>query len=111
MADMSSPTHSFQDKSPSREYFEEVLAVVIDRIRTTIDEEWIRHFDIEAETRFNDDLEIESIEFMKITDAVQAWYGGRLDIVGWLSSRTINELIGLSVGDLARFVAGALSEG
>jgi acyl carrier protein len=92
----------------SRDY-NQVLAVVVDQIRTAIGEDWIRHVDIGPLTRFNEDLEIESIEFMKITDAIQAHYGGRLDIVGWLSSKSIRELIELSVGDLTQHVAAALA--
>lgn len=90
--------------------YDDILAVVIDRIRGTVNEDWIQDFDIDAETRFNDDLELESIEFVKIADAIQAHYGRQLDIVGWLSGKSIQELIGLSVGDLAGFIAGALAQ-
>lgn len=102
MADMSSPIGS--------DRLDQVLAVVIEQIRTAIDEDWIRLFDIEADTRFNDDLEIESIEFMKITDAIQAHYGAQLDIVDWLSSMSIHELISLRVGDLAGHILKALPQ-
>jgi acyl carrier protein len=101
MADMSSPHH------PSRHA--EVLTVVIGQIRAAIDEDWIKLFEIEADTRFNDDLEIESIEFMKITDAIQAYYGSQLDIVDWLSSKSIHELISLRVGDLTDHIVQALA--
>ena len=87
--------------------YDDILQVVIAKIRATINEDWIQDFDIEADTRFNDDLELESIEFVKIADAIQAHFGTRLDIVGWLSGKSIQELIGLSVGDLAGFISGA----
>ena len=105
MADMSSPLAG----AVSGKHYEEILAVVIDQIRRAIDEPWIHCFDIRAVSRFNDDLEIESIEFMKITDALQAHFGARLDIVDWLSSRSIQELIGLSVGDLTDHIVHALA--
>lgn len=89
--------------------YSDILAVVIDKIRTTINEDWIQDFEIDEGTRFNDDLEIESIEFVKIVDAIQRHYGTRLDIVGWLSGKSIHELIGLSVGELANYVAGAVA--
>ncbi len=89
---------------------DEVLALVIAKIRSTIDEDWIQDAEIEPETRFNDDLELESIEFVKIADAIQAHYGTRLDIVGWLSGKTIQELIGLSVGELADYIGDAVAE-
>jgi len=86
---------------------EEILAIVIAKIRSTIREDWIEDFDIGPETRFNDDLELESIEFVKIADAIQAHFGTELDITGWLSGKSIQELIGLSVGDLTDFISGA----
>jgi acyl carrier protein len=85
------------------------LAVVIDTIRTTIAEDWIADFEIDAATTFNDDLEIESIEFVKIADALQKHYGAEIDIAGWLSGKGIHELIALSVGDLADFIRASRS--
>lgn len=85
----------------------EILAAVADIIRRTVAEDWIEDYDIRADTRFNDDLELESIEFVKIADALQAHYGRQLDISGWLSGKSIQELIGLSVGDLAGYIAAA----
>ena len=86
---------------------EATLALVIDHIRNTVNEDWIADYDIERGTRFNDDLELESIEFVKIAEALQAHYGTRLAIIDWLSGKSIHELIGLSVGDLADYIAAA----
>jgi acyl carrier protein len=91
-------------------HYDDILSLVIGKIRSTINEDWIQDFEIDGETRFNTDLEIESIEFVKIADAIQAHYGTQLDIVGWLSGKSIHELIGLSVGELASFIAGAVPE-
>lgn len=86
-----------------------VLALVIEKIRSTINEDWIQDIEIERSTRFNDGLEIESIEFIKIANAVQQHYGARLDVAGWLSGKGIHELIALSVGDLSDYVTAALA--
>ncbi len=85
-----------------------ILAALITTIRETVNEDWIEDFPIGAQTRFHDDLELESIEFIKIADALQARFGMQLDMTGFLSGRDIQELIALSVGDLADFIAGAL---
>jgi Phosphopantetheine attachment site. len=87
--------------------FDDTLADVIGIIRRTINEDWIMDVEIDATTRFNNDLEIESIEFVRIADAVQRHYGTTLDIVGWLSGKTIHELIALSVGELAQYVVAS----
>ena len=61
------------------------------------------------EKNSNDDLEIESIEFIKIAAAIQQHFGQRLDVSGWLSGKSIHELISLSVGDLSAYVTAALT--
>jgi acyl carrier protein len=86
----------------------DILSVVIEKIRSTIAEDWIEDFDIDASTRFNSDLEIESIEFVRIADAIQRHYGTQLDIVGWLSGKNIHELIALTVGELASYISIAV---
>lgn len=92
--------------SPS---YDDVLKVVTQKIRDTINEDWIEDFEIGPETRFNDDLEIESIEFVKIADAIQNHFGNQLGIIAWLSGKSIHELICLSVGDLTSYISGALN--
>lgn len=87
-----------------------VLTLVIDIIRSTVNEDWIQDFDIDAETRFNDDLELESIEFVKIADALQAHYGPRIDMLDWLSGKSVHELISLSVGELAAYIDQAVAD-
>jgi len=84
---------------------DQILASLVETIRRTINEDWIEDFPITRETRFHDDLELESIEFVKIADAIQARFGKTIDIAGFLSGRSIQDLIALSVGDLADFIA------
>ncbi len=83
-------------------------ALIIEKIRTTINEDWIADYDIDENTRFNHDLEIDSIEFVKIADAIQRHFGAGLDIVGWLSNKSLHELIALNVGQLTAFVCEVL---
>lgn len=100
-----------QEQISTMSSYDDALVLVIAKIRSTINEDWVADFDIDAATRFNDDLELESIEFVKIADAVQQHYGARLDIVAWLSGKTIHELISLSVGDLAGYIASETGSG
>lgn len=86
---------------------EATLDTVIEHIRSTVNEDWIADFAIDRTTRFNDDLELESIEFVKIAESLQKHYGSGLAIIEWLSGKSIHELIGLSVGDLADYIAAA----
>ncbi len=80
-------------------------------IREVIGEEWADDIEIVTETSFNNDLELESIEFVSLAEKLQEHYGKRVDFVGWLSGKDINEIIQLTVGDLAEFIVTCLSSG
>ena len=82
-----------------------VLKVVAEQIRRTVNEDWIMDVEIGRATRFDSDLELESIEFIKIIGAIQGCYGSELGIIAWLGGKSVQELIGFSVGDLVDFIA------
>jgi acyl carrier protein len=82
-----------------------VLEKIIEIIRTTVNEDWIADFDIDANTSFNDDLELESIEFVGIAEKIQEHFGQHIGFLEWLSSMKIEQIIALTVGDLADFVS------
>ena len=81
----------------------ETLPQVVAAIREAIAEDWVNDFEIDRDTSFNDDLEIESIEFVAIADLLQKKFGD-LQLIDWLSKRDINELIALTVGDVVAFI-------
>ncbi len=56
-------------------------------------------------TSFNADLELESIEFVALAEKLQAHYGAQVDFVGWISTKQLDEIIALTVGDLVTFIA------
>jgi acyl carrier protein len=60
-------------------------------------------------TSFNADLELESIEFVALAEKLQAHYGASVDFVGWISKKELDEIIGLTVGDLVEFIASCRS--
>lgn len=90
---------------------QETLERLAGFIREVIGEEWAEDIEIAAETSFNNDLELESIEFVALAEKMQEHYGKRVDFVGWLSGKDINEIIQLTVGDLVDFIVSCLSSG
>lgn len=86
----------------------DILQQVVAAIREAIDEDWVEDFEIDRDTSFNDDLEIESIEFVAIADLLQKKFGD-LNLIDWLSKRDINELIALTVGDVVAFIENKLN--
>lgn len=81
-----------------------VLAQIIKVIREAIDEDWIQEYEIDADTSFSDDLELESIEFVEIAERLQKHYGGRVNFIEWLSKMNLDQIIALTVGDLEEYV-------
>ncbi len=84
--------------------FAEIVETLIGHIRRSVAEDWIQTYEIGPETRFSQDLEMESIEMVMLAATIQRHYGGRLAIVDWLSGRSLEDLVALSVGDLARHI-------
>jgi acyl carrier protein len=87
-----------------------ILLEVVAAIRAAIDEDWIQDFAIDAETRLGDDLEIESIEMVVIAGALCERYGDSINLLDWLSSLQMGQLIELTAGDLARHIDAMLQK-
>jgi acyl carrier protein len=85
----------------------EVRTLLVD----VIGEDYLLDVEIERETLFHDDLEIESIEFVALAERLLDRYGERVDFVGWLADKELDEIIGMTVGDLVDFITGAIGEG
>jgi acyl carrier protein len=56
-------------------------------------------------TSFNADLELESIEFVALAEKLTALGGAGVDFVGWISTKELDQIIALTVGDLVAFIA------
>ncbi|WP_110180682.1 acyl carrier protein [Nocardioides solisilvae] len=60
------------------------------------------------ETSFDADLQLESIEFVALADQLLATYGEQVDFVGWMAGMQLDEIIGLTVGQVVDFVVSAV---
>ena len=71
--------------------------------------------DINMQTKFQDDLELESIEMIALGDALKSHYTALssqnidVDFASWLSQLSIEQLMELSVGDLVIWIETKLS--
>lgn len=75
-----------------------------------VGEEYLLALEIDADTSFNDDLELESIEFVALAEKLTDTYGERVDFVAWLAEKDLDDLIAMTVGELVAFVHASLSE-
>ncbi len=82
----------------------EVLQTVSKLIEEVVGDDLSLDEPITMETSFNDDLELESIEFVALAEALQNTYGAQIDFVGWLSTKELDQIIELTVGELVEFI-------
>ena len=82
----------------------DTLDVVRGMLVDVIGPEYLIGLDIELETAFDADLELESLEFVSLAERLQLHYGEQIDFVAWLGTMELDEIIALTVGDLVRFI-------
>jgi len=66
---------------------------------------------VTAQSRLELDLKLDSVEVAALAVALREAYGDAADLERLLVSLEIDELLALTVGDLARYVAGAAERG
>jgi acyl carrier protein len=79
----------------------EVRSMIADIIGQDVD---LNDREIALDTSFNRDLELESIEFVVLSEHLQNHYGKELDFAGWLAGKELQDIINLRVGDVVRFI-------
>jgi acyl carrier protein len=85
----------------------QILAEVRTLLIEIIGEEYALGLDIGMDTSFETDLELESIEFVTLATRLGERYGERVDFVGFLAAKDLDEIIGLTVGDVVRHVSSS----
>jgi acyl carrier protein len=88
---------------------EEILTDIRIMLTEIIGVEYALSLDIGMDTAFDADLELESIEFVKLSTMLTDHYGNRVDFVAYLADKTLNEIIEMTVGDVASYIAGCLA--
>jgi acyl carrier protein len=90
---------------------QEVLADLTRMLGEVIGEDELEVMDeITLETSFNEDLELESIEFVALAELLMEHYGERVDFVAWIAELELEQIIEMRVGQLVAFIVGCLSE-
>lgn len=87
---------------------EEVLATVGGLIVEVVGEEYLLEEPIGMGTSFDQDLELESIEFVALSERLMEHYGEQVDFVSWIGEMELEEIIALEVGELVRFIVRCL---
>jgi acyl carrier protein len=86
----------------------EVLTTIRQVLVDVIGEDYVTELVVDEATAFRADLDIESIEFVALGEALRAIYGDRIDFVEWLTTMELEEIIALTVGELVDHVVHGL---
>ena len=88
---------------------DQVLAEVRAMLTEIIGAEYALSLDIGMGTSFDADLELESIEFVKLATRLAEHYGDRVDFVAFLADKGLNEIIDMTVGEVVTYIADRLT--
>lgn len=84
------------------------LDVVSGILREILDEYAVEDIEITPQSLFFDDLELESIDLVALAGRLQEHYGEQINLAEFLAEREIEDVIALTVGQLADYVASCL---
>ena len=60
--------------------------------------------EITPETTFHEDLQLESIDLVTFASILAEHFGAEVNLAEYLAEQDLDDVIGLTVGDIARFV-------
>lgn len=84
---------------------ERVLADLEQILVEVIGDDLLLDGPLTMETSFDQDLQLESIEFVALSEKLLETYGEQVDFVSWLAEMELDDIIALTVGQLVEFVA------
>ncbi len=87
---------------------EEILVTVTEFIKEVIGEEYVEDIDINMDTSFADDLEMESIEIVEFAEKVREHFGENVDFAEWLSKMELDDIINLGIGEVVDYIKSCL---
>ena len=88
-----------------------VLDTVVALITEVIGEDYAVGLEIGMDTTFQEDLELESIEFTALAERLMELYGDRVDFMGWLADKDVDEIIAMTVGELVAHISASIVAG
>lgn len=87
---------------------DDVLDRVVAVLGEIVGEDVVEALEVGATTSLSADLELESIEFVVLAEKLQERFGDPVDFIAWSAKMDLEELMGLTVGEIADFVASAV---
>ncbi len=83
---------------------QEIFILLKQFITEVIGEDFVVGLDIQPESSFTKNLEMDSIELVAFSEKVKHAFGHRIDFPGWLSGMDIDQMIGLTIADIIQYI-------
>ena len=81
-----------------------VLGEIAEMLRQVLDEYVVDDVEITVDTKFYDDLEMESIDLVALAGLLEERYSGRVNFAEFIADLDLDEIITLTVGQLVDYV-------
>lgn len=88
---------------------QDVYATVVALLGGIVGEVYLDGLEVGAATRFEADLDLESMEIVQLAEELLTQYGERVDFVGWFGEMELDQIIELSIGQLVTFIERCLA--
>lgn len=85
-----------------------VLAELTEALHSVLPEIGLEGTAVTMDTRFVEDLDLESIDLITLTGELGRRYGDRVDFPAFFASLELTEIIELTAGRMVRYIAGRL---
>ena len=93
-------TQSPGTKTTEDEILDEVVGILVE----VIGEDFLLEVEVTSDTSFNDDLAVESIEFVALAEKLRERYGERVDFVAFVGEMELEEIVSMTVGRLVTHI-------
>ena len=92
-------------KSPGMKTTDDaILDEVVGILVEVIGEDFLLDVEVTSDTSFNDDLAVESIEFVALAEKLRERYGDRVDFVAFVGEMDLEEIVSMTVGRLVTHI-------
>ncbi|MFE4261845.1 acyl carrier protein [Streptomyces sp. NPDC056883] len=82
----------------------DILAEITGMLVEIVGDEHLLADEVTMKTTFNEDLALESIEFVALAELLHHRYGSGVDLMGFLSEKDMDGILAMSVGELVTHI-------
>ncbi|MFE9794070.1 acyl carrier protein [Streptomyces goshikiensis] len=81
-----------------------ILTEITGMLVEIVGDEFLLSEEVTMRTTFNEDLALESIEFVALAELLHHRYGSGVDLMGFLAEKDMDAILAMSVGELVTHI-------